>query len=511
MTSLAEKHGSVIEGPLSCFDRVVIMGTLPDICHAGALAAYLGRHKIRLFDFTQWAEPLRAEIRANAERLALEHGVEIEFVRRSGEVRKADLIGRRLAERSTQPGLVHIVAAIERCPSFRPWYDKKTGRTLLKPTDGKCLHYYFYFIDAELGLCYLRVPTWAPFRLQFYFNGHAALARSLSAEGLAFTLADNCFTRIADPAAAQRLADHFEARHLHAILDRYAAQFCPALTGFPAGYHWSLMQIEYATDLIFTRAEDLQPIYTDLVHTAVHAVQAGDVATFLGRKLSATYQGEIGGDFHTRIAGTRIKHHMGPASIKMYDKRGCVLRIETTVSDVSFFKHYRQVEHRDGSTEMKIAPVTKTIYSLGVLRTLLGAANRRYLAFLATLDDHATGRQILEAVSRPVRQGERSSRGFNVFDADDVALFRAVLEPSHVISGFTNRLVRRRLPDKTPAQISRLLQRLYSHGLIKKVAHSYKYYLTKLGSNVLATSLKLRELVLIPSLAKPTYLGLTDS
>ena len=30
----------------------------------------------------------------------------------------------------------------------------------MRPATGKCLHYYFYFIDAELGLIYLRVPTW---------------------------------------------------------------------------------------------------------------------------------------------------------------------------------------------------------------------------------------------------------------------------------------------------------------------------------------------------------------
>ena len=57
--------------------------------------------------------------------------------------------------------------------------NKRTHETFLKPTTGKCLHYYFYFIDEELGLCYLRVPTWCPFRLQFYFNGHSWLARQL--------------------------------------------------------------------------------------------------------------------------------------------------------------------------------------------------------------------------------------------------------------------------------------------------------------------------------------------
>jgi hypothetical protein len=32
----------------------------------------------------------------------------------------------------------------------------------LRLAQGKCLHYYFYFVDDELGLCYLRVPTSRP-------------------------------------------------------------------------------------------------------------------------------------------------------------------------------------------------------------------------------------------------------------------------------------------------------------------------------------------------------------
>ena len=36
--------------------------------------------------------------------------------------------------------------------------------------------------------------------------------------------------------------------------------------------------------------------------------------------------------------GTRIKHTMGPLSLKLYDKFGRMLRIETTVNDLTFFK-----------------------------------------------------------------------------------------------------------------------------------------------------------------------------
>ena len=65
-----ERHQDNIAGVISCFDRVVITGTLPDIGHAAAMAGYLGSHGVRLFDYALWAQPLRDEIRANAERLA---------------------------------------------------------------------------------------------------------------------------------------------------------------------------------------------------------------------------------------------------------------------------------------------------------------------------------------------------------------------------------------------------------------------------------------------------------
>ena len=64
-----------------------------------------------------------------------------------------------------------------------------------------------------------------------------------------------------------------------------------------------------------------------------------------------------------------------------------------------------------------------------------------------------------------------------------------------------NKTLRRFLLDKNSGQVSRLLKRLRVHGLIKKVGHSYKYYLTHFGKAVIATSLKLRQLVIIPQLA----------
>jgi hypothetical protein len=77
----------------------------------------------------------------------------------------------------------------------------------VQPHSGKCLHYCFYFMDAALGLVYLRVPTWSPFRLQFHCNGHSWLARQLTAEGIGYTMAGNAFVRIDNWQRAEELGD----------------------------------------------------------------------------------------------------------------------------------------------------------------------------------------------------------------------------------------------------------------------------------------------------------------
>jgi len=261
------------------------------------------------------------------------------------------------------------------------------------------------------------------------------------------------------------------------------------------------MQAEYATDIVFKHPEDLQPTYAHLTRTAIHSVKPKNIATFLGRKLHDKYEGEMGNSFNTRIEGTRIKHSMGPVSIKMYDKFGRILRIETTVNDVSFFKHYRMVEHRDGSQSKKLAQMKKGIYSLPALCQLLFAANRRYLEFISAIDDPSAGIKKLDKISRTVINHDRSYKGFNLFDDEDQLLFQSIASGEFTISGFQNKHLRRKLEGKTSAQISRTIKRLHVHGLIRKVGRTYKYYLTKFGIQVVTMGLKLKELVIVPHLA----------
>ena len=106
--------------------------------------------------------------------------------------------------------------------------------------------------------------------------------------------------------------------------------------------------MEYGSGLVFRSAATLGPLYEQLIGESVLSVKAEQIASFLGHKITPQPTQELGAQFSTRIEGTCIKHRFASSSIKMYDKFGCVLRIETTTNDVSSFKHYRKVEHRQG-------------------------------------------------------------------------------------------------------------------------------------------------------------------
>ena len=202
MNLLTDRYRDKIQGILSCYDRVVVQGTLPGLCYAQGMTTFLNINGIRIFDYPRFAEPLRDQLRTNAEKIAKDNGLEIEFIKKNN-FRKEQSIKQILSKRGDHPGMVHIFSAMEPCATYKPWHDKKSHRSFLKPNQSKCLHYYFYFIDDLLGLCYVRVPTWCPFRLQIYFNGHNWLATQLRKRNIGYQLIDNLFMSIADFDTAQ--------------------------------------------------------------------------------------------------------------------------------------------------------------------------------------------------------------------------------------------------------------------------------------------------------------------
>jgi len=221
----------------------------------------------------------------------------------------------------------------------------------------------------------------------------------------------------------------------------------------------------------------------------------------LGKKTTPQLAQEIGSGFATRIEGTCVKHYLGKVSVKMYDKFERVLRLETTTNDVSFFKHHRKVEHRDGHQSREIAPLKKTIYSLIDLWEILLGCNRRYLEYLSALDDFSAGDRNLYRLTSPKTVNGNTLKGFNFFDHTQQVLLRALQRPAFTIGGIRRADLMHFLPHLSASAMTRYLWRLRQFGLIKKVAHSYRYYLTRLGRSAIAAVCRITELTLVPALA----------
>ena len=498
---LTDKYADKIYGTITCYDRMIIQGYIPSWSHAEGMTGYLKANSIRIFDFSNFSQPLTEQVRSNARRIADENGIDIEFIRKLRAFRKDDRIQEIIRKTGKTEGLIHIFSAMEQCNTYKPWHDKTSGKTFLRFDQSKCLHYYFYFLDKQLGLCYLRVPTWAPFRLQFYMNGHNLLAHKLQKKGIPYRMHDNAFLEISDTAAAQKLSDRINSEDLPKILDVFAKRYCPVPESPGPGCTWTIQQIECATDIMFKQSCDLEPLYDEIIRTAVFTVKPDNIATFLGQRITYNCKKEVGTNYNKRILGTRIKHHMGDVSIKMYDKFGLVLRIESTCNDIGAFRVKRKVEHRDGSSSEQKASLKKSIYSLYQLFTIMKAANYRYLEFISSFDDHSSGNQNLTKVTSPVVENERSYRGLNFFAERDLQVLEAISRGEYMTFGMQGKDIRQHLENTSPSAMSRIFKRLRLHGIIERVQGTYKYFTTAYGKEIIAAGLAVRNLVLIPALA----------
>jgi len=295
----------------------------------------------------------------------------------------------------------------------------------------------------------------------------------MTAEGIKFREADNCFVDISDFESAQNMVDTFDVRPLHKRLNQLAARFVAVNDHWGHDLHWSIYQAKWATDVVFRSNRILPELYEQLVRTPAVEIKCAVIYAFLGRRLSNKSAVQVSNRLQTLIQGTRIKHSLGKTSIKMYDKQANALRVETTTSDVTFFKYHREVKHRDGTREMKHAPVKKTIYSMGALAEKMQACNRRYLSFISQWRDHTGERTDLRKITVSVKDDkQRSYRGINFFQHDDLCFMLAILRGEYQIAGFSNRSLQPHLSGWNPQKIGRVLKRFRVLRLIKRVGRA---------------------------------------
>src|SRR3954447_20906611 len=493
------KFASSIIAVLGCQDRVIFKGHLPF-----SAEAHLNRfldHSLRIKrkDFLAFAEEKAELLVTHAKDLAARHNAP--YVYLQGRQRKEDLVSQQIRARRLSEGLVCVLCCQETCRTVKLRYGDGRPRLVFTRRPQRVL--YFYFLDPQFGLRHVRVQTWFPFTTQVYVNGHDWLARQLHDAGIGFVQHDNAFTHLEDPAKAQALADRLPRLRWVRILDRWARQVNPLL-GEPwlqgQGYYWVIDQAEYSTDVLFKDRQTLAELYPRLLEHACLHFSAQDNLTFLGRRLHPRFDGEVLTDCKKdRWPGARVKHRVKNNWLKMYDKFGCVLRIETVINNPREFK-VRRRRQRHGRWQMVWCPMNKGVANFYHYRQVSQAANERYLEALALVADPAPAYRQVEKLVEPKVQAGRSYAGFNPARRQDVALFRAVLQGGQALQGFRNADIRQALyaATKDPTQrrrhsaaVGRLLKRLHVRRLIAKVPRSRRWRVTAKGQSLLGAMVRL--------------------
>lgn len=499
---ITEAYKEDILGNLFCYDRVNINATAGTFGYADGMTQFFYANKFKIFDFHNVFTPVTENIIKNAEKIAAENNLKIEYISKTKSFRKDDKIAEIVKNRGSHEGIVHIFSQQETYNTYTPWYDKNTHKAYFKNDTGKGLVYYFYFIDRLLGLCFIKVPTKAPFKVVIYYNGHNWLEQKMINKNISFQKQDNAFLLIEDFEEAQKMCNSIRIPDLHQAFNILVKRFCPLLEEWNLDFNFTISQVEYALDIAFKDRDTLKYIYENIVKTAMHTITPENISNFLGKRFSNLFEGESGTRYNKRILGTRIKHQMGEVSVKIYDKFGSVLRIEVTCLNVSKINIFRDVQKRDGTIEKKVAPAPKSIYSLYPLMSAFKNIINRYLEYISSFDDPSDGIKKLDSVTEDVIENERKYKGFNFFNKLDEEILLSIADGKYSIHGLTNKELRKKLTSKSSGQISRILKRLSLHGLIKKVRKTYRYHLTSLAKQILTVGFKFKNMSLIPDLTR---------
>jgi hypothetical protein len=496
VNTFVQRHHASVTGVLSGFDRLRFRGTLRLLARTGPFCYFLQRVGVKVQEFGRYMLETTKKLQKATEETARQADRPICFVAKPSASKEEIALGIARREKVEQ-GLVCVLKCVEPCWGYGV---RSFGQPVIQSTMRKCLHYYHYFIDPDWGLMHVRLQSWMPFGIHVCVNGREWLARQMHRQGLRYVQADNCFTRLADPVRAQEIMDGMLQTDWAGFLEALAHRVNPVhqeiFATYPQAYYWTLEQSEWATDLMFKNRLALARVYPDLLHHGMLALGGTDVLRFLGHGVQEGwphrwFKGQVSTDLRTWVEGTRIKHRVNDNHIKMYDKQGSVLRIETTINQPRNMKVYRP---KEGDPQGKKAwrGMRKGVADVWRRGQVCQAANDRYLKALATVHHPARLGPLLEPLCQPVTWSNGKSqarpqraRGLNPLAAPDVALLTAVNRGDFTITGFRNRDLRALLygsqePDKTIARrqaaaITRKLRLLRAHGLIRKIPKTHRY------------------------------------
>jgi hypothetical protein len=541
MRSFLNKFSAVVRGVLSGLDRVFFRGTLRSLAYTRGLEGYLWVNHIPFKDFADHALQVTTRLQEASLRKAQELGREVRYLN-SAQLCKEDIAREIAARDRIKSGLICVLRSVDPCLSAQVVKNHQTKRVEVCYRLRKCMHLYHYQIHPVFGFMHARIQTWFPFTVHVCLNGWEWLARQMDQARLHYCKRDNTFFWLEDLVQTQALFDQQLKANWPELLGGLAEALNPIhgdiFAKYPCRYYWSVIDSEWASDVMFRSRAALEKVYPRLLHHAVTTFGTVEVLRFLGQPVSASgkvphrCRHEVVTNLTERVEGTRLKHWLNGNSIKIYDK-GSVLRTECTLRQPGDFKVYRSVEgDPDGTKDWR--QLRLGIADMHRRGEVCQAANERYLDALAAVHDTTPLRQLAEPLSCPAPAPVRSQRtapapgdatgaevsastqaatrtrearprrvrALNPLAPDDAALLETVSRHEFLINGLRNRDLRRLRYGADPndpieqrrraAAVTRQLRLLRAHRLIHKVPKTHRYMVSERGRQTLTALLAAR-------------------
>lgn len=368
-------------------------------------------------------------------------------------------------------------------------------------------HYSFHIIDPVWGHVTIKMSGHPPFGAQIILNGHEYVARQASAAGIAFTKVGNCFTAVADPAGLARIAD---ALSQHAAVGRlsqvceswiYSACLCFALdldeqkrSGF--GYAFSVYQLEYSRNLIFTDGHRMEQVFDAMVDRTRSRLDVPKLRTIFGaarrprhtRRSSSTIEAAIETPTYNL---TVFKLHFGRLTGKAYTKGERVLRFEAIAHNTAELRCGRMLE------------------KFPTIVTMLAGVAERFCTALDCVDTGYIGDGVLDELPTGSMLGATRVGGVDLNKARIRDALSAALALAPAPNGFTvaqfaakvHALTGTSDTDYSIRQAAYDLRKLRGKQLLDKPGRTRRYRVPPPSARTIAALLTLRDQVIAPILA----------
>lgn len=494
MPTVAEVLQDKIGLDVACVDRVLLNGYVKHLQMGGGVVNFIRTQRGWPIPSPVMLGKLTTAFRDAVEQFAAAQGLTIvDFVKGA---RKDELAQAALAQFDRPSGVVLIGKAQERTSAFSGRRADREGKVWFTYSR-RTVHvtyYYFYILDEDFGLAFIKVCTYLPFEVKVCFNGHSWAKQQLTREGIAFEPLENGFATCADPVRLEARCQQLTGAAVQAFFDHWVDQLPWPLTGAEraAGYRHqlSIWQLEVSRTQVFHDPAQGRALVESLIRENLDLGRPDRVRLIFDRAITARTPSELSTQVIQYGVMPSVRIHYKHSVLKQYLKEGRALRTETMINNTQDFGSNRGIAHFDA------------LVALG--HTL----NDRLLAQEQLSQDCYTSLAAVRALGRSTltADGQRAS-ALRFGDERVMALLAALTQFAHVAGGLTNKTLRRSVadllgyPTYTSAQMSYDLRRLRLKGIVLRLPRSHRYVLTEMGAKVALFYTKLDTRLFRPGLA----------